>query len=216
MNEFTPTERTKVRRLPDRGKYDSESVYGILDEAFICHVGFVVESQPYVIPTGFARVGDTLYIHGSAASRMLRTLADGVQIGVTVTLIDGIVMARSGFHSSMNYRSVVILGRATQVEGRDEKLAAMAAFSEQVMPGRWKDLRETTDAELKGTLVLSLPLKEVSAKVRSGPPKDDEVDYALPLWAGIVPLKLTAGNPINDPRLPTGIDPPGYARNYKR
>ena len=216
MNEFTPTERTKVRRLPDRGKYDSESVYGILDEAFICHVGFVVESQPYVIPTGFARVGDTLYIHGSAASRMLRTLADGVQICVTITLIDGIVMARSGFHSSMNYRSVVILGRATQVEGRDEKLAAMAAFSEQVMPGRWKDLRETTDAELKGTLVLSMPLKEVSAKVRSGPPKDDEVDYALPLWAGIVPLKLTAGNPINDPRLPTGIDPPGYARNYKR
>jgi uncharacterized protein len=216
MNEFTPTERTKVRRLPDRGKYDSESVYGILDEAFICHVGFVVESQPYVIPTGFARVNDTLYIHGSAASRMLRTLADGVQVCVTVTLIDGIVMARSGFHSSMNYRSVVILGRATQVEGRDEKLAAMAAFSEQVMPGRWKDLRETTDAELKGTLVLSLPLKEVSAKVRSGPPKDDEEDYALPLWAGIVPLKLTAGNPINDPRLPTGIDPPGYARNYKR
>jgi len=216
MNEFTPTERTKVRRLPDRGKYDAESVYGILDEAFICHVGFVVESQPYVIPTGFARVNDTLYIHGSAASRMLRTLADGVQVCVTVTLIDGIVMARSGFHSSMNYRSVVILGRATQVEGRDEKLAAMAAFSEQVMPGRWKDLRETTDAELKGTLVLSLPLKEVSAKVRSGPPKDDEVDYALPLWAGIVPLKLTAGNPINDPRLPTGIDPPGYARNYKR
>ena len=216
MNEFTPTERTKVRRLPDRGKYDSESVYGILDEAFICHVGFVVESQPYVIPTGFARVNDTLYIHGSAASRMLRTLADGVQVCVTVTLIDGIVMARSGFHSSMNYRSVVILGRATQVEGRDEKLAAMAAFSEQVMPGRWKDLRETTDAELKGTLVLSLPLKEVSAKVRSGPPKDDEVDYALPLWAGIVPLKLTAGNPVNDPRLPTGIDPPGYARNYKR
>jgi hypothetical protein len=216
MNEFRPTERTKVRRLPDRGKYDSESVYGILDEAFICHVGFVVEGQPYVIPTGFARVNDTLYIHGSAASRMLRTLADGVQVCVTVTLIDGIVMARSGFHSSMNYRSVVILGRATQVEGRDEKLAALAAFSEQVMPGRWKDLRETTDAELKGTLVLTLPLEEVSAKVRSGPPKDDEVDYALPLWAGVVPLKVTAGNPIDDPRLPKGIEPPGYARNYKR
>jgi hypothetical protein len=131
-------------------------------------------------------------------------------------LIDGIVMARSGFHSSMNYRSVVILGRATQVDGRDEKLAALAAFSEQVMPGRWKDLRETTDAELKGTLVLTLPLKEVSAKVRTGPPKDDEVDYALPLWAGVVPLKVTAGNPIDDPRLPKGIEPPGYARNYKR
>ena len=216
MSEFTPTERTKVRRLPDRGKYDSESVYGILDEAFICHVGFVVDRQPYVIPTGFARVNDTLYIHGSAASRMLRTLADGVQVCVTVTLIDGIVMARSGFHSSMNYRSVVILGRAMLVEGRDEKLAALAAFSEQVMPGRWKDLRETTDAELKGTLVLTLPLKEVSAKVRIGPPKDDEADYALPLWAGVVPLKLTAGTPIDDPRLPKGIEPPHYARNYKR
>jgi len=216
MSKFTPTERTKVRRLPDRGKYDSESVYGILDEAFICHVGFVVEGQPYVIPTGFARVNDTLYIHGSAASRMLRTLADGVQVCVTATLIDGIVMARSGFHSSMNYRSVVILGRATQVDGRDEKLAALAAFSEQVMPGRWKDLRETTDAELKGTLVLTLPLKEVSAKVRSGPPKDDEADYALPLWAGVVPLKLSAATPIDDPRLPKGIEPPGYARNYKR
>ena len=216
MSKFTPTERTKVRRLPDRGKYDAESVYGILDEAFICHVGFVVEGQPYVIPTGFARVNDTLYIHGSAASRMLRTMADEVQVCVTVTLVDGIVMARSGFHSSMNYRSVVILGRATQVEGRAEKLAALAAFSEQVMPGRWKDLRETTDAELKGTLVLTLPLKEVSAKVRSGPPKDDEVDYALPLWAGVVPLKLSAGTPIDDPRLPRGIEPPGYARNYKR
>ena len=216
MSKFTPTERTIVRRLPDRGKYDAESVYGILDEAFICHVGFVVEGQPYVIPTGFARVNDTLYIHGSAASRMLRTLADGVQVCVTVTLIDGIVMARSGFHSSMNYRSVVILGRATQVEGRDEKLAALAAFSEQVMPGRWKDLRETTDAELKGTLVLTLPLEEVSAKVRSGPPKDDEADYALPLWAGVVPLKVTAGNPIDDPRLPKGTEPPDYARNYKR
>jgi hypothetical protein len=216
MNEFAPTERTRVRRLADRGKYDAESVYGILDEAFICHIGFVVDGQPYVIPTGFARVNDTLYIHGSAASRMLRTLADGVQVCVTVTLVDGIVMARSGFHSSMNYRSVVILGRATQVEGRDEKLAALTAFSEQVMPGRWKDLRETTDAELKGTLVLTLPLKEVSVKVRTGPPKDDEADYALPLWAGVLPLKLTAGMPIDDPRLPAGIEPPDCAKNYKR
>ena len=216
MNEFVPTERTKVRRLPDRGKYDAESVYGILDEAFICHIGFVVDDQPYVIPTGFARVNDTLYIHGSAASRMLRTLAGGVQVCVTVTLVDGIVMARSGFHSSMNYRSVVILGRATLVEERDEKLAALAAFSEQVMPGRWKDLRDTTDAELKGTLVLTLPLKEVSAKVRTGPPKDDEADYTLPLWAGVVPLKLAANSPIDDPRLAKGIEPPDYARNYKR
>jgi nitroimidazol reductase NimA-like FMN-containing flavoprotein (pyridoxamine 5'-phosphate oxidase superfamily) len=216
MSQFTPTERTQVRRLPDRGKYDSESVYGILDEAFICHVGFVVDGQPFVIPTGFARVDDTLYIHGSAASRMLRTLAGGVQVCVTVTLVDGIVMARSGFHSSMNYRSAVILGRAMPVEARDEKLAALRAFSEQVMPGRWKDLRDTTDAELKGTLVLALPLKEVSAKVRTGPPKDDEADYALPLWAGVVPLKLTAGAPIADPRLPQGVEPPEYARSYKR
>ena len=216
MTQFTPTERTQVRRLPERGKYDSKNVYGILDEAFICHVGFVVDGQPFVIPTGFARVNDTLYIHGSAASRMLRTIAGGVQVCVTVTLVDGIVMARSGFHSSMNYRSVVILGKATHVEGRDQKLKALAAFSEQVMPGRWKDLRDTTDAELKGTLVLELPLKEVSAKVRSGPPKDDEADYALPLWAGVVPLKLTAGTPISDPRLPKGVEAPEYARAYKR
>src|SRR6201987_936390 len=165
MSKFTPTERTKVRRLPDRGKYDAESVYGILDEAFVCHVGFVVEGQPYVIPTGFARIEDTLYIHGSAASRMLRTLADGVRVCVTVTLIDGIVMARSGFHSSMNYRSVVILGRAMPLEGRGEKLAALAAFSEQVMPGRWKDLRETTDAELKGTLLLTFPPQKGSDQI---------------------------------------------------
>src|SRR5215472_9711095 len=212
MTDSTPTQRTRVRRLPDRGKYDAETVHAILDEGLVCHVGFVIDGQPFVIPTLYARVGGELYIHGSAASRMLRTLADGVQVCVTVTLIDGIVMARSGFHSSMNYRSVVILGRAMPVEKRDEKLAALAAFSEQVMPGRWKDLRETTDAELKGTLVLTLPLKEVSAKVRIGPPKDDEEDYALPLWAGVVPLKLTASTPIDDPRLPKGIDPPDYAR----
>lgn len=216
MSDFTPTERTKVRRLPDRGKYDSESVYGILDEAFICHVGFVLDGQPNVIPTGFGRVDDTLYIHGSAASRMLRTLSGGVPVCVTVTLVDGIVMARSGFHSSMNYRSVVIFGNAKLVEAREEKLAALAAFSEQVMPGRWKELRETTDAELKGTLVLALPITEASAKVRTGPPKDDEEDYALPLWAGVVPLKLTAGTPIADPRLPRGIQPPDYAKHYKR
>jgi hypothetical protein len=216
MSDFTPTERTKVRRLPDRGKYDSESVYGILDEAFICHAGFAVDGQPYVIPTGFGRVGDTLYIHGSAASHMLRTLSGGVPVCVTVTLVDGIVMARSGFHSSMNYRSVVIFGTAKPVEAREEKLAALAAFSEQVMPGRWKELRDTTDAELKGTLVLALPISEASAKVRTGPPKDDEADYALPLWAGVVPLKLTAGTPIADPRLPTGVQAPDYARNYKR
>jgi uncharacterized protein len=216
MSDFTPTERTKVQRLPDRGKYDAESVYGILDEAFICHVGFVLEGQPYVIPTGFGRKGHTLYIHGSAASRMLRTVSAGVPVCVTVTLVDGIVMARSGFHSSMNYRSVVIFGNAKPVEAREEKLAALAAFSEQVMPGRWKELRETTDAELKGTLVLALPITEASAKVRTGPPKDDEADYALPLWAGVVPLKLTAGTPIADSRLPHGIQPPDHAKHYKR
>src|SRR5271170_5817099 len=139
MSEFTPTERTQVRRLPDRGKYDSENVYGILDEAFICHVGFVAGGQPFVIPTGFARVDDTLYIHGSAASRMLRTLAEGVQVCVTVTLLDGLVLARAAFHHSMNYRSVVILGRATLVEDRAEKIKALEAFTEHIVPGRWKD-----------------------------------------------------------------------------
>jgi len=216
MSEFTPTKRTQVQRLPDRGKYDSATIYPILDEAFLCHVGFVVDGQPFVIPTGFARIGDTLYIHGSAASRMLRTLAGGIQVCVTVTLVDGLVLARSAFHHSMNYRSVVILGRATQVDDREEKLRVLRAFTEHIVAGRWDGLRPVTDSELKATAVLALPLVEVSAKIRSGPPKDEAEDYALPIWAGVVPLRLVASAPVTDPKLPSGIAMPAHARNYSR
>jgi len=213
---FPQTNRTTIKRLPKRGQYERESVYSILDEGFVCHVGFAVEGQPFVIPTGYARLDDTLYIHGSQASRMLRTLANGVDVCVTVTLIDGLVLARSAFHHSMNYRSVVVFGRATVVEEKDEKLAALFSFSEHVVRGRWDDVREPTEQELKATTVLSLPLLEASAKVRTGPPLDDEEDYSLPVWAGVIPLRLVAGEPTNDPRLPEGIEVPEYARKYSR
>jgi len=213
---FPQTERTTLRRLPKRGVYDHELVYAILDEGFICHVGFTVEGKPFVIPTGYARVDDQLYIHGSQASRMLRTLAQGVDLCVTVTLVDGLVLARSAFHHSMNYRSVVIFGRASIVEQREAKLAALLAFSEHVIPGRWEDVRAPYEQELKATTVLSLPLVEVSAKVRTGPPLDDEEDYGLNVWAGVIPLQVVAGEPISDPRLPEDIDLPPYALNYAR
>ena len=213
---FPQTDRTTLKRLPKRGRYERETVYGILDEGFICHVGFAVEGRPVVIPTGYARVGDKLYIHGSQASRMLRTLAAGVDVCVTVTLVDGLVLARSAFHHSINYRSVVMFGRATIVDDREAKLAALFAFSEQVIPGRWNDVREPTEQELRATTVLSLPLVEVSAKVRTGPPIDDDEDYALNVWAGVLPLKIEAGAPINDPRLPETITPPSYTLKYSR
>jgi nitroimidazol reductase NimA-like FMN-containing flavoprotein (pyridoxamine 5'-phosphate oxidase superfamily) len=191
-------------------------VYRILDEGFICHVGFAAEGQPFVIPTGYARAGDQLYIHGSQASRMLRSLKSGINACVTVTLLDGLVLARSAFHHSMNYRSVVVFGKATPVDDTAEKLAALRAFSEQVIPGRWDDVRLPTEAELKATTVLSLPLQEVSAKVRTGPPLDDEEDYELAVWAGVVPLRLTALEPIPDPRLKVDAVLPGYAAAYNR
>jgi nitroimidazol reductase NimA-like FMN-containing flavoprotein (pyridoxamine 5'-phosphate oxidase superfamily) len=214
--DFPQTERTTLKRLPKRGVFDRDLVYQILDEGFVCHVSFAVDGQPFVIPTGYARIGDQLYIHGSQVSRMLRTLSSGIEVCVAVTLVDGLVLARSAFHHSMNYRSVVIFGRAALVEARDAKLAALFAFSEQVIPGRWDDVRQPTEAELKATTVLSLPLGEVSAKVRTGPPIDDEEDYALPVWAGVLPLKLVAGEPVSDPRLPESIGPPAYTREYKR
>jgi nitroimidazol reductase NimA-like FMN-containing flavoprotein (pyridoxamine 5'-phosphate oxidase superfamily) len=216
MPSFPQTERTTLKRLPKRGVYDREIVYRILDEGFICHVGFNVDGQPFVIPTGYARVEDQLYIHGSQVSRMLRTLSEGIDLCVTVTLIDGLVLARSAFHHSINYRSVVIFGNATLVEDRAAKLAALFAFSEHVIRGRWDDVREPTEQELKATTVLSLPLTEASAKVRSGPPVDDEEDYALDVWAGVLPLKTFAGAPINDPRLREDIEPPAYTLNYSR
>jgi nitroimidazol reductase NimA-like FMN-containing flavoprotein (pyridoxamine 5'-phosphate oxidase superfamily) len=214
--DFPQTERTTLKRLPKRGVYDHELVYGILDEGFICHVGFSVDGRPFVIPTGYARVEDQLFIHGSQVSRMLRTLSTGIDVCVTVTLVDGLVLARSAFHHSINYRSVVMFGRAAMIEDREAKLAALFAFSEQVIPGRWDDVRQPTEQELKATTVLSLPLVEVSAKVRTGPPIDDDEDYALNVWAGVLPLKITAGMPINDPRLPEGIETPSYTLNYSR
>ncbi|HEY7786007.1 MAG TPA: pyridoxamine 5'-phosphate oxidase family protein [Pyrinomonadaceae bacterium] len=213
---FTQTERTTLKRLPKRGLYDREEVYKILDEGFICHVGFILNNQPFVIPTGYARKDDRLFIHGSQASRMLRTLKGGVDVCLTVTLIDGLVMARSAFHHSMNYRSVVVFGHAEVVENREEKLAALFAFSEHIVPGRWNEVREPTEAEMNATMVLALPLTEASAKVRTGPPLDDEEDYQLPVWAGVVPLKLRAGEPVPDPKLSEGIDVPDYLKGFRK
>jgi len=216
MSDFSPTERTQVKRLPKRGKYDSETVYKILDEAFVCHVGFVADGQPYVIPTNFGRVGDTLYLHGSAASRMLRTLSEGIPVCVTVTLVDGLVLARSAFHHSVNYRSVVILGTARLVSDPTEKMEALRLFTEHIMKGRWDEIRWPTEQEMKGTTVLALPLEEVSAKVRVGGPVDDEEDYSLPVWAGVLPLTTTTNAPIPDMRLKEGTPVPNYISNYSR
>lgn len=216
MTTFPQTNRTNLKRLPKRGHFDRETVYQILDEGFICHVGFVANGQPFVIPTGYARVGDDLFIHGSQASRMLRTLSDALDACVTVTLVDGLVLARSAFHHSVNYRSVVIFGRATLVEDREEKNSALFAFSEHVIRGRWDEVREPTESELKQTTVLRLPLTEASAKVRTGPPIDDEEDYEMTVWAGVIPLRMVADSPIADPRLPSGIEAPAYAKHYDR
>jgi uncharacterized protein len=205
MDTFTPTDRTQVRRLAKRGVYDKAQVYAILDQGFICHVGFVLDGQPYVIPTGYARVGDQIYVHGSAASRMLRTLDQGVDVCVTVTLVDGFVLARSAFHHSMNYRSVVVLGKARLVTSVEEKLEALRSFTNHVVPGRWEEVRKPTEQELKSTSVLALPLDEVSAKVRTGSPIDDEEDYALPVWAGVVPIRMQVGEPVSDGRVPSGV-----------
>jgi nitroimidazol reductase NimA-like FMN-containing flavoprotein (pyridoxamine 5'-phosphate oxidase superfamily) len=184
-------DRTQVRRQPDRGRYDRETIDAILDEGLVCHLGFVAGGQPYVIPTLYARVGDSLYVHGSAASRMLRHLATGARVCVTVTLLDGLVLARSVFHHSMNYRSVVVLGTATLVTG-DEKRRALHALTEHLAPGRWDEARRPTAKELKATSLLQLPIDEASAKLRTGPPKDDPDDEDLPVWAGVVPVHLAA------------------------
>lgn len=211
-----PSQRVRVRRLPKRAAYDRATVDSILDEALVCHLGFVHQRQPYVIPTLHARIGDRLYVHGSAASRMLGTLATGVPACVTVTLLDGLVLARSAFHHSVNYRSVVLLGTAVALTDLHEKTAALRAFTNHLVPGRWDDIRPPTPQELKATSVLYLSLDEVSAKVRTGPPVDDEEDYALDVWAGVVPLSLQAGAPLPDERLSDRIRPPAYAANYHR
>ena len=216
MSDFTPTERTQVKRLPKRGKYDRETVFSILDAGFVCHVGFSVDGQPYVLPTNYGRSGDTIYLHGSAASRMLRTLSGGVPVSVAVTLVDGLVLARSAFHHSVNYRSVVILGTARLVEDPAEKMEALRVFTEHVMKGRWDDVRRPTEQELKATTVLALPLEEVSAKVRTGGPIDDEPDYALPVWAGVLPLETVGKEPLPDPQRKNEPAIPNYLKNYRR
>ena len=210
----TPTTRTRVVREPQRAIYDRDAVNHILDEAFLCHVGFVVDGQPFVIPTSFGRDGDVLYIHGSIASRMLRNLGQGVPACITVTLVDGLVLARSVFNHSMNYRSVVILGTATLVDDPAEKLAALRAISEHIIPGRWDDARQPNEKELKQTSILRLPINEFSAKVRVGPPVDDEEDYSFPTWAGVIPLEMTVGAAIRDERGQQEL--PAYLKNYSR
>ena len=215
MSTVPSTERIRVRRIPDRGAYDRETIYAILDEGFICHVGFVAEHGPVVIPTGYGRIGDTLYIHGSAASRMLRTLQHGVDVCVTVTLVDGLVLARSAFEHSMNYRSVVAFGKARLVEDNEEKMSALTAISENIVRGRWDVVRKPTAQEMKATSVLAVPLAEASAKIRTGPPKDDEEDYDLPVWAGVVPIKLEYKEPVTDELLKFPIPVPEHARRPK-
>ena len=211
-----PTTRTRVVRESDRAVYDREPVYRILDEGFLCHVGFAVDGQPFVIPTSYGRKEASLYIHGSAASRMLRQMKEGVAVCITVTLLDGLVLARSVFNHSMNYRSVVILGTATLVDDPEEKLAALRILSEHILPGRWDDSRQPNERELKATSVLRVPIEEFSAKVRKGPVVDDEEDYSFPTWAGVVPLKVVSEPPIDDSRLLPGQTAPDYARNYSR
>ena len=211
-----PSQRTTVKRVPQRANYESDTIYQILDEGLVCHVGFVADGQPFVIPTAYGRVEDTLYIHGSPASRMLRTLQQGIDVCVTVTLIDGLVLARSAFHHSMNYHSVVVFGKATLVEDAEQKLAALKAFTEHVILGRWSQVRSPCHNELARTIVLSLPLTEASAKIRTGGPIDDEADYQIPVWAGEIPLKLTAAVPINDPQLHPHIEVPANLSNYTR
>jgi len=201
MSTYTPTQRTKVRRLSKRAVYDKAQVHAILDEGFLCHVGFAQDGQPFVIPTLYARSGETLYMHGSGASRMLKTLAQGVDVCVTVTLVDAYVLARSAFHHSMNYRSVTVLGRARLVAEEAEKMQALRVITDHIVPGRWDEVRGPNDLEMKQTVVLALPLEEVAAKVRVGPPADDEEDYVLPIWAGIVPIHTQLGEPVADGRV---------------
>ena len=212
---FAATTRTTIKRYPARGNYDRAAIEAILDEAMVCHVGFAVDGQPYVIPTIHAREGGRLFIHGSPMSRMLRTAAAGVPLCLTVTLHDGLVLARSAFHHSMNYRSVMVLSSAREVRETAEKLVAMRALVDHLMPGRWDDARQPSASEIAGTLILELPLTEVSAKVRRGGPIDSEPDYALPVWAGVVPLTIAPGAPVRDDRLPDGIELPAYVRSWR-
>ena len=211
---YMPTGRTRLRRLPERAAYDRETVHAILDEGFICHVAFTVDGQPYALPTGYARVGETVYLHGSSGSRL--GLRPGMPVCVTVTLLDGIVLARAAFHHSFNYRSVIVLGRTRLVTDRNEKDEALSALVEHIVPGRTADVRPGSSRELAATAVLAVPLDEASAKVRRGDVKDDDEDYALPVWAGVLPLALVPGEPMPDSRLPPAITTPAYVAAWNR
>lgn len=210
-----PSSRIQVKRAADRGVYDRRTVDRILDGALFCHVGFIDQGQPFVIPTLHVRVHDHVYIHGSLASRMIRCLHGGAPACLTVTLLDGLVLARSAFHHSANYRSVVILGSAEEIADRSEKLDVLYALSEHVIPGRWNEVRKPSDAELNQTAVLGFGLNECSAKIRTGPPVDDEADYDLPVWAGVLPFVLTTGTPEMDPKDKHGLPVPAYIANYR-
>lgn len=201
MKAFTPSARSKVKRLPRRAHYDRETIYGILDAAFICHIGYVLGRQPYVTPTAFWREGDAVYWHGSSKSRMLLALEKGPEICLTVTLVDALVVARSAFHKSINYRSAMLFGRPYEIEEPQEKLAKMRTFVERLYPGRWEQLRPVSRQELKATTVLGMQIEEASAKVRTGPPVDEEEDYALPIWGGVIPVRQALGEPVDDGRL---------------
>lgn len=210
------TERSQLRRLPKRGSHETAVIYEILDAGFLAYMGFNVAGQPFVIPTLYGRDGDKLYLHGSAASRMLHELESGVPACVTVTLVDGLVLARSAFHHSMNYRSVVAFGRARKIVAPEQKVFALRVISEHLIVGRWNDVRGPSEKELKATAVLEFSIEEASAKVRTGPPLDDEEDYGLPVWAGVVPLQLEAKAPVPDPRLSDGIEAPDYVLRYQK
>ena len=216
MTDFAKTNQNRIRRLPDRGHYDRDTIDPIIDEALICHVGIVVDGQPVVIPTIHVRMGDELVLHGAPASRLLKTIQAGHQVCVTITLVDGLVVARSAFNSSMNYRSVVVFGHGRLIDDDTEKLAALAALTEQLLPGRWQDVRPTTQQELDATTVVAIAMESASAKVRTGPPHDDEAAQALPIWAGVLPLRLQALQPIAEPELSESINIPEYLTNYAR
>lgn len=217
MNEvIKTTKKTKIKRLPKRGNFDRKVIYKILDEGFVCHVGFSIDNQPFVLPTAYARVDDQLLIHGSAASRMMKSMALEINVCVAVTLVDGLVLARSAFHHSMNYRSVVVFGKAEVIRDEGEKARALQAFTQHIIPHRWSEVRPPNKKELKGTMILSLALDEASAKIRSGDPVDDEEDYAMDVWAGVIPLEVSTKEPIADARLRDGVKIPPHISNYNR
>lgn len=215
-DKFTPTERTRVRRKPDRARYERQTIFEILDQAFVCHVAFVVEGMPFVVPTNYVRVGDKLYLHGSPGSRLMKTLSSGAPFCLSVTLLDGIVFSPTAMGHSVNYRSVVVIGKAEIVEGHEAKLRAMRDFVEYVLRGRWAAVRPPTEKEIAATMVLAVPLVEASAKVRTGFAVDAEGEYASGAWAGVLPFRWTPGEPVRDPRAEASAPMPGNIRNYSR